>query len=52
MSPKFANTRRELFKLKMDNPMYYTRSTSSPGGECPFCGCSNGDHDEDCELDE
>ena len=53
MTPK-AKRRLERFKLRMSNPMYYLRQSNhsgGAGGECPFCGCEAGDHDEDCELD-
>ena len=54
MSPKAIKTRLTIFKLKMANPQYFTKQSNchSSGGDCPFCGASNGDHDEDCELDE
>lgn len=46
-------SRLERFKLKMSNPMYYLRqSNCASTQDCPFCGGTAGDHDEDCELDE
>ncbi len=52
MTPKMQS-RLERFKLKMSNPMYYLRqSNCASTQDCPFCGGTAGDHDEDCELDE
>ncbi len=52
MTPKMQS-RLDRFKLKMSNPMYYLRqSNHSTQEDCPFCGGVNGDHDEDCELDD
>ncbi len=46
--------RKERFFKRLEDPDFVAKMsyTVGPRTACPECGGENGDHDDDCDLDE